>query len=164
MENILDRFLRREAHPAIQFVKYALAGVVATAVDVSVFYLAAIWLLPALNPGDPAARLLGLHLATLAEGVRSAHYVWDKVLAFLFSNLTAYLCNVKWVFIPGRHNRAMEFLYFCALSASSFAVGTVLGWLLIRSTGLASTYAYVANCAASLAINYVGRKFLIFKS
>ena len=82
-----EQFLRRDAHPLIQFAKYAVCGVLATAVDVLVFYLAAVVLLPALAPGDPAARLLSLHAAAIPENVRSAHYVCDKVIAFMFSNL-----------------------------------------------------------------------------
>ena len=73
MKGLLTRFLRREAHPAIQFVKYAIGGVLATAVDVLVFYIVAIWLLPALGPGDPAARLLGLRLAPGARLPRQSH-------------------------------------------------------------------------------------------
>ena len=157
------RLLRRDAHPLVQFSKYAAAGVLATAVDVAVFCFVAIAFLPALNPQDPVARLLGLQLSPLAESVRSSHYVWDKVIAFLFSNLTAYILNILWVFIPGRHKRSVELALFFALSLTSFIVGTALGWLLIRSAGLPTTYAYLANGAAALAINYAGRKFLIFK-
>ena len=163
MKRILIQFTRREAHPAIQFIKYAIAGVVATAVDVLAFYAAAILILPALDPSDPVARLLGLHVLPIAEGLRSSRYVWDKVIAFFFSNLTAYVVNILWVFTPGRHGKAMEIALFYAVSAASFSVGTALGWLLIRWTGLPTTYAYAANAAASIAINYVCRKFIVFK-
>ncbi|MFA6030470.1 MAG: GtrA family protein [Elusimicrobiota bacterium] len=163
MKRILVQFTRRDAHPVVQFVKYAIAGGVATAVDVLVFYLCAIVLLPALTPDDPVARLLGLQLAPLLESVRSDHYVWDKVIAFLFSNLTAYVANVLWVFTPGRHSRVLEFTLFFLVSATSFVLGTALGWVLISGLGLPTTYAYLANGVASLAINYVCRKYVVFK-
>ncbi|MBI5622887.1 MAG: GtrA family protein [Elusimicrobia bacterium] len=163
MASGLSRWLRHDVHPAVQFVKYALAGVLATAVDVLVFYLAAILLLPALTPTDPAAVLLGLELAPVPDAVRSSHYVWSKVIAFFFSNLTAYAANVLWVFVPGRHRRWVEFSLFLAVSATSFVVGTSLGWMLIEWAGLPTTYAYVANGVAALAINFVCRKFLVFK-
>jgi putative flippase GtrA len=159
-----ERCLRPDARPLIQFAKYAACGVLATAVDVLVFYLAAMALLPALTPGDPAVRLLGWHAAAIPENVRSVHYVWDKVIAFLFSNLTAYVANVRWVFTGGRHRRIVEFALFFAVSAASFALGTALGWALIHWTGLPTTYAYAANAAASLAINFAARKFIVFKS
>ncbi len=146
-----------------QFIKYSLAGALATAVDILIFYLVAITLLPSLNPGDPAARLLGLRIAPIAESARSTHYVWGKVIAFMFSNLTAYLVNIRWVFTPGRHKRAVEIALFFAVSTTSFVLGTSLGWLLIRLAGLPTTHAYVANGLASLAINFAGRKFVVFK-
>ena len=160
---MLRQFSRGETHPAIQFVKYAIGGALATAVEILVFYLVAIWLLPALGPGDPAARLLGLHVAPLAEAARSAHYVGGKAIAFVFSNLAAYVVNALWVFTPGRHSRKVEFALFYALSATSFTLGTALAWLLIKWTGLPTTYAFAANGAASIAINYAGRKFVVFK-
>ena len=162
MKCLLTQFSRRQTHPAIQFVKYAIGGALATAVEVLVFYLIAIWLLPALNPGDPAARLLSLRLAPISEGARSAHYVWGKAIAFVFSNLTAYVVNILWVFTPGRHSRKLEFALFYAVSGTSFILGTALGWLLIAWAGLPTTYAFAANGAASIAINYAGRKFIVF--
>ncbi len=146
-----------------QFAKYALAGLVATAVDVGIFYLVAITLLPALTPNDPVARLFGLSIAPLAENIRSSHYVWGKVIAFMFSNLACYWVNIRWVFTPGRHKRHVEMALFFAVSTTSFVLGTALGWLLIRTSGLPTTYAYIANGAASLAINFAGRKFIVFK-
>lgn len=131
--------------------------------EILVFYSVAIWLLPALGPGDPVARLLGLRLAPIAEGARSAHYVWGKMIAFLFSNLTAYVVNVLWVFIPGRHSRKVEFALFYAVSGTSFALGTALGWLLIKWAGLPTTYAFAVNGAASIAMNYASRKFVVLK-
>ena len=163
MKRLLAQLSRRDTHPVIQFVKYAMGGALATVVEILIFYFVAIWILPALAPGDPAARLLGLRLAPIAEGARSAHYVWGKMIAGVFSNLTAYIVNVLWVFTPGRHSRKVEFALFYALSAVSFTLGTALGWLLIKWSGLPTTYAFAANGAASIAINYAGRKFFVFK-
>jgi len=163
LKRILAQFTRRETHPAIQFVKYAIAGAAATGVDILAFYAAAIFILPALGPSDPVVRLLGLQASPIAEGLRSSRYVWDKVIAFFFSNLTAYVLNILWVFTPGRHGKAMEIALFYAVSAASFVVGTALAWLLIKLSGLPTTYAYAANLAASIAINYVCRKYVVFK-
>ncbi|MFI5350082.1 MAG: GtrA family protein [Elusimicrobiota bacterium] len=163
MKKFLRQFAGREANPYVQFVKYAVAGAAATAVDVFVFSLVAILVFPALNAGDPLARLLGLHIAPLDESVRSAHYVWSKVISFLFSNFAAYIINVRWVFTPGRHSRTKELTLFYGISGTSFAIGTGLGWLLIKKAGLPTSYAYGANGVASLLINYAGRKFIIFK-
>lgn len=163
MRDLALQFARRDAHPAVQFVKYGIGGALASAVDLLGFYAAAIALFPALSPDDPAARLLGLHPAAIAESARSAHYVWDKSISFLFANFTAYLVNIYWVFTPGRHSKAVELALFYAVSGASFAVGTGIGWLLIRSAGLSTTCAYAANLAAAVLINYAGRKYFIFK-
>ncbi|MFA5139829.1 MAG: GtrA family protein [Elusimicrobiota bacterium] len=163
LKSILRQFSQRESTPLVQFIKYSLGGVVATTVDVVVFYILAIWILPALTPSDPIARVLGLRIAALAEGARSTRYVLDRVITFMFSNYTAYYINIRWVFTPGRHSKAIEVALFYAVSIASFCLGTGLGWLLIRATGMDTTYAYAANVVASVAINYVCRKYVVFK-
>lgn len=154
---------RRDAHPAVQFVKYGLAGALATSVDVLIFSAAAIWLLPCVGPDDPLARLLGLHLPAVDEGLRSSRFVWDRTLAFLVANTAAYLVNALWVFTPGRHSRAKEFALFYAASAASFGLGTGLGWLLIHVGRLPTSFAYAGNAVVSLLTNFAVRKFVIFK-
>jgi hypothetical protein len=52
MRTLLEQFTGRRHSPLVQFVKYAIAGAIATAVQVSLFYLFALKLLPALNGRD----------------------------------------------------------------------------------------------------------------
>ena len=42
-------------------------------------------------------------------------------------------------------------------------VGTALGWFLIRRLEFSTTASYACKMLASLMINYVCRKFLVFK-
>lgn len=163
MKHILKQFLQREAHPFIQFIKYGIAGCIATAVDVLVFYTLSWKVIPALRPDDPVVQLLGLSVTAIDEVVRSQHYIINRAITFLFSNLTAYLVNVAWVFKPGRHKWWLEFTLFYVVSIVSFAIGTFVGWLIIRAFGLSTTVAYLANMIASLMINYVCRKYFVFK-
>ena len=163
MKHILRQFLQREASPFIQFIKYALAGGLATVVDIAVFYLLAWLVIPALTPDDGFARIFSLNIAPIDDATRSWHYVVDRVITFLFSNLTAYVANILWVFEPGRHSRWMELSLFYAVSGASFLIGTALGWVLIHVFGLTTSMTYVVNMVVSLMINYAGRKFLIFK-
>ncbi|MBI3504993.1 MAG: GtrA family protein [Proteobacteria bacterium] len=163
LREALSQINRRDAHPLVQFAKYGVAGVLATGVDVLVFYAAAVWLLPALGPSDPAARLLGLTVAPIADAARSTNYVWDKVASFMVANFAAYVINVAWVFTPGRHSRAVELGLFYAVSGLSFVVGTGIAWLLIRRLDMPTTYAYGINAVASMLINYALRKFVVFK-
>lgn len=163
MRHILKQFVGREAHPTVQFIKYAIAGGIATGVDIICFYLLARYVLPALNADDPIVRLLGWSVPALDEAVRGQRFIANSAIAFVFSNLTAYIIDILWVFHPGRHNRFVEVSLFFAVSLTSVFIGTALGWVLIRMIGASTTVSYICKMLASLMINYVCRKFLIFK-
>lgn len=163
MKQILKQFMQRESSPFIQFIKYAMAGGVATAVDVVVFYLLAWKVFPALGQSDPLVQLLGLRVEVISETLRSMNYLIDKAVTFLFSNFTAYIINILWVFKSGRHSRWVELGLFYLVSIISFTLGTFIGWVLIRWFGFSTTVAYLANMIASLMINFVCRKYIIFK-
>src|SRR5580692_1762090 len=102
--SILRQFRGREHGPLVQFIKYAVAGAVATVVHVFLFYLFALKLLPALNQHDVLAGVFHLHVVPASDAIRARNSVFDNMLAFLFSNLTAYLINIVWVFESGRHH------------------------------------------------------------
>ena len=163
IRGILAQFAQREAGPIVQFIKYGIAGGVATAVHVTVFALCACFVLPALTAGDPAVEYLGFPVATVGESTRALYAMLDNVIAFLFSNLTAYVINIFWVFKPGRHKRSVEVGLFFAGSAISLGVGSGLMWLIIRWQGTETTYAFGMNIIAAVLINYAARKYLIFK-
>ncbi len=132
-------------------------------VDIVCFYLFAWFVLPALSADDPVVRLLGLTAPALDEIVRSQRFIANSAIAFVFSNLTAYVIDVLWVFHPGRHKRIVEIGLFYAVSLTSVVVGTALGWFLIRRLEFSTTASYACKMLASLMINYVCRKFLVFK-
>lgn len=164
MDGFLQQFLDRDsAGPLVQFIKYALAGGVATVVDVAVFYLVAWKFIPALQETDPVVRLLKLKVHPVTEAQRSVRFVYITAIAFLFSNLTAYLINIFWVFQPGRHVWWVELLLFYAVSGISLFLGGSLGWVLIKWFHLSTTASYLCKMIASLMINFVCRKFIIFK-
>lgn len=166
MKHILKQFTQREAHPVVQFIKYTIAGGIATAVDVLVFYFLAWRVFPALRPEDPVAQVLqrvGLSLLPVAEALRGRNYVINRCVTFLFSNFAAYIVNIYWVFEPGRHSKWVEIGLFYIVSLSSYVIGTFLGWFIISVWRFETTYAYAANALASLVINYACRKYLIFK-
>ncbi len=162
MKHILKQFTQREASVHIQFIKYAIAGAIATVVDMVTFSLCAWLLLPALSETEWIVKLFHIQVPLMTDTVRSWHFVADTAIAFCFSNTTAYVIDVNWVFHPGRHSRLKEFMLFFAVSLTSSAIGTGLGWALIRWFGLGAAAAYVAKAGAALAINYAGRKFFVF--
>ena len=163
MKDILAQFTGRRHGPLLQFIKYAIAGGVATAVHIALFYLCAFKIFPALGANDPLLRVLHASAVLLSDAIRARNSMIDNAIAFLFSNLTAYLINIAWVFESGRHNRIIEIGFFYLVSGISLVIGSGLMGLLIGRLGIATTLAFGANVLTSLVFNYVLRKFLIFK-
>lgn len=179
MKHILLQFKGNENHtPFIQFVKYGIAGVIATTVHIALFYWMALNVLPALDPGEVQKvvnflpdlhhyplinSLLNLDLPTVSQGVRARNAMIDNTVAFLFSNLTAYGINIIWVFERGRHHPALEFIFFYAVSGVSILIGTSLMGFMIHRFGIDTSLAFGANVVVSLVINFFLRKYVIFK-
>ena len=169
MRKILKQFTQRDAHPVIQFIKYGISGGVATAVDVLLFYFLAWKVLPALQESDPLVQLarstLGVEFALTAvnETLRASRFILISGITFIFSNLTAYVLNIYWVFEPGRHNRHVEIILFYAVSITAIVIGTALGWGMINFLGMSTTASYLGKLFSAVMINYACRKFLIFK-
>ncbi|MGI6495185.1 MAG: GtrA family protein [Kiritimatiellia bacterium] len=155
------------AHPIVQFAKYAVAGGIATAVNILAFFLAGWFLFPCLTETDPLVRLLSrfaeVVLPAVGDGVRATHTVYCNIVAYFVSNTVCYLLNRFFVFKAGRHNVVLECLMFFGVSAISTGAGTGLQALLIARLGMETTPAFAANLVTALAINYALRKFVIFK-
>ena len=150
-------------HPAlIQFIRYVIAGGVATAAHIALFHLVAWKIFPSLQPNDYAVRFFGLKIREVNDYSRARNSMIGNVIAFLFSNMVAYLINILWVFERGRHSLAVEILLFYLVSGISMAIGTMLMGLLIRRFHLLTTFAFGANLVSAVMINYVMRKYLIF--
>ncbi len=146
----------------VQFVKYVIAGGVATATHITMFHLLGWRLLPCLQKNDWAVTWFGLTVAEVDDATRARRSMINNGGAFLVSNLVAYIINVCWVFKPGRHSFLIEISLFYAVSAVSIVIGTVImGWL-IRRFGMRTTYAFISNLVTALLINYAMRKFVIF--
>ena len=158
-----DHYLSHDAPPLVQFVKYGLAGGLATVAHVLAFFLVGFLLFPCVTDNDPLVKLFGLVAPAVDEALRARHAVFSNVVAFFVSNTVCYLANRWFVFRPGRHHVVIEFLLFLAVSAVSMIIGTTLMGVLIQRFGIETTYAFGANILSSLAINYVMRKFFVFK-
>jgi putative flippase GtrA len=162
MHDLLQQFLQRDAGPVVQFIKYAIAGGIATGVDMVVFFSVAWLWLPALREDDPIVRRFHLTVTPVEEATRSRRFVLVTAIAFIFSNLTAYLINIVWVFQAGRYAWYVELALFYAVSGISIVLGTFLGWSLIRFMHLSTTYSYAGKLVAALLINYFCRKHFVF--
>lgn len=165
MKKHISAFLSEKDNHLVQFLKYGMCGGMATVVDMTAFFLFAWLVFPALTESDPFTRLLGLmnlDIRTVSETVRLRNYWIDKVICFMFSNFTAYILNVLFVFKAGKHKRHHELMLFYAVSLVAFFIGTAAGDVLIRFVGLDTTYSYITAMISALLINYAGRKFFIF--
>ncbi len=157
-----DEVKSNSAH-FVQFVKYSLSGGVATVVHITLFHLLAWKVFPALQENDYAVAVLGLSVAELDVETRSLNSMLSNGVTWIFSNLTAYLLNIFWVFESGRHSRLIEIGLFYLVSGVSMVVGSGLMGFLIRYYNMQTTYAFTANLVSALLINFAMRKFVIFK-
>lgn len=158
-----DHYLSHDAPPFVQFIKYGLAGGLATVTHIVAFFLVGFLVFPCVSPEDPLVKLFGLAAPAVDEALRARYAVFSNLAAFMISNTVCYIMNRLFVFKPGRHHIVIEFLLFLAVSAISMTVGTTLMGVLIKHFGVQTTYAFGANVLSSLLINYVMRKFLVFK-
>ncbi|MEE4314054.1 MAG: GtrA family protein [Desulfofustis sp.] len=152
-----------ESDTIIQFIKYALAGGLATAAHIAVFHVIAWKIFPALQPHDHAVRLLRLRIREINDYQRARNSMISNAMAFLVANMVAYLTNIMWVFERGRHGFLVEISLFYLVSGISVALGTSLMGVLIRRFGMLTTYAFAANIVTAVMINYAVRKFFIFQ-
>jgi len=163
MEELLRQFKGRQHGPLVQFIKYAVAGGIATVVHIVMFYCLARWAFPALGQNDVVAGLLHAHVTPVSDTIRARNSIIDNGITFMFSNMVAYVINILWVFESGRHNRVVEVAFFYTVSGISMVIGTLLMGFLIKQFGLMTTVAFGANAVVSLVINYILRKKMIFK-
>ncbi len=146
----------------IQFIKYALAGVLATVVHISIFHLVCWRIFPALQEKDTIVRFLRLTPVIVDPATRAKNSIYGNIIAFLIANVVAYVTNILWVFEAGRYSFTVEFLLFCAVSGFSTFVGTALMGTLIYRFHILTTWALCVNIFCSVMINYAIRKFFIF--
>jgi putative flippase GtrA len=163
IKSILTQFTQQKASLPVQFLKYSISGCVAVAVHVVVFYIFAWLIVPALKEDDIVVRILNLSVIAINDTIRARNAVINNWLAFIFSNFAAYVLNVLWVFESGRHSRWVELMMFYAVSAISIAVGSAVMWLLVRFIGSSTTLAFAADIVAAAMVNFVVRKYYIFK-
>lgn len=147
----------------IQFIKYALAGGVATLTHICIFHIVGWKIFPCLQEKDHAVRFFGLTIETIDVRRRARNSMIANTIAFMVSNMVAYILNIMWVFERGRHTLVVEILFFYLVSGISVLIGTMLMGLLIRRFGMLTTYAFISNIFTAVMINYAVRKFFIFQ-
>jgi putative flippase GtrA len=163
MKDFLRQFKGKDHGPLVQFIKYGIAGGIATVVHVCIFFTLAWKVFPALTDDDPIAVLLKISPSPITDGLRARNAAIDNFLAFMISNFVVYLINIYWVFESGRHSRWKEIGMFYLVAGVSVAIGIGLQSFLIEHFGITTTFAFGAMILVCLMINYLVRKFFIFK-
>lgn len=162
----IKKFLSHDAGPVAQFLKYAIAGGIATCVQIVSFFVFGWLVLPCLTDTDPVVKILvKLFDFTLPEqsGNVAFNAACCNVIGFILANIVCYFLNRLFVFKPGRHNPVVEFFLFIAVSGISLAIGTGLQTWLISCYAVHTSVAFGTNIISALAINYAVRRFFIFK-
>lgn len=162
-DNYIEQFKGVEAGPLIQFVKYGISGGFATFVHILIFHLVAWKIFPSLQEDDFFIVIFGMTTSEVDVATRSLNSMLSNGVAFVCSNLVAYTINIFWVFTPGRHKRFIEIGLFYLVSGISVVIGTSMMGFLIRYYGMQTTYAFSVNILSAVMINYIVRKFYIFK-
>ncbi len=152
-----------ENEALVQFIKYGLAGGVATLTHICIFHLVGWKLFPCLQAKDHAVRFFKLSIEQVDDRRRAANSMFTNGIAFLIANMVAYILNILWVFERGRHNVIVEIFFFYLVSGVSTLIGTMLMGMLIRRFGVLTTHAFVTNIITAVMINYAMRKFFIFQ-
>lgn len=146
----------------IQFIKYALAGGLASVTHITIFHLVGWKMFPVLQEKDHAVRLFKLSTRGVSNTARARNSMICNGIAFLFANMVAYIANILWVFQGGKYHFIIEILLFYAVSGISTFLGTMLMSILIKRFGILTTFAFGTNILTAVMINYALRKFFIF--
>lgn len=146
-----------------QFVKYGLIGVLATAINFAVAEVCAAYVWPCLGGDDLFVRFCGFPSATVSDAVRATLAVYCNLVGFFVANGVCWLLNRKYVFMPGRHHWFVEYLLFLAGSGVAILSGSAVIWVLVRFQGMQTTWSFAVNVLVSVAVNFVVRKFVVFK-
>lgn len=146
-----------------QIFKYGVIGVLATVINLIVAELCAAYVWPCLGPDDLLVKSFGVASSAVSDSTRANLAVICNLVGFFVANVSCWLLNRKFVFIPGRHHWLVEYLLFLAGSGFAILIGNALIWVLVRYQGLQTTYSFVVNVAASVMINFLVRKFLVFR-
>ena len=156
-KTIFHRVKSHDAHPTIQFLKYAFCGGLATLTLVVIVFALSQTILPAVKG-------MMINGQVLDEAVRKHNLVLNNTIAFPFSAIVGYLLNVKFVFRPGRLSKGMEIFSFCLVAAIGFFPGLWLVDYLVAHFHTDSSLATMAFIMTSFLVNFVCRKFVIFKA
>lgn len=157
VKTILTRIRARNVPPLIQFTVYGMCGCLATVVFLGIVIVLSKTVIPAYEgmivDGSP-----------MTDTLRAKNLLINNTIAFLVANVVAYITNILFVFKGGRHHPVLEFLYFTLISGIAFVISQAAGPWLVNRFGIPTNVAILTNVVTSMLLNFVCRKFFVFKS
>ena len=155
LKTILARLNSKDTHPVIQFLKYSISGGVAVIVYAGVYFylIHKLW---------PELQHIGKDMS-VDPWVKFTKTLPPTGIAFFFSNIVVYWINTRWVFTTGRHHPVLEFLFFTLVNMPGVLGGTVVQGILVAKFGWTATAAFAGFLVPNILINFICRKFFIFK-
>lgn len=146
-----------------QIFKYGVIGVLATLIHLVVAAFCAAYVWPCLGAEDLFVRHGVFASVDVPDAARANLAVVCNFVGFFVANVVCWLLNRKYVFTPGRHGWLAEYALFLAGSGFAILCGSAAIWALVRFQGMQTTYSFVVNVLVSVAVNFVVRKFFVFK-
>lgn len=146
-----------------QIFKYGVIGVLATVINLTVAELSAAYVWPCLGESDYFVRNFNLPAVDIPDFKRANLAVICNLAGFFVANVVCWALNRKFVFVPGRHHWFLEYLLFLAGSGFAILCGSAIIWILVAFLGMQTTYSFAINVVVSVAINFIVRKFIVFK-
>jgi putative flippase GtrA len=139
----------KEAPFIVQFAKYGFCGVVATVSHTAMAWFFSQHWFPAFD-GAP-------------KDVLRWNQIYANLWAFPIGNLVAYATNAIWVFTGGRHGRGLEFLLFSLINVVSGVAGIFAGPFLRDALQTGWWAAQLMLIVTSALVNFICRKFIVFR-
>jgi len=132
-----------------QFGRYIIAGLAGTGVYAAVFAIMNEAVFDSADNGD-----------------QGLSYIFANAAAFIVSSVTVFISNRFWVFSVGKGTKetiARELTLFYAIALVGWFIGTPFGAWLVATRDWNEYLALIVTIAASIAINFTGRKYIVFK-
>ena len=146
--NKIRKLAENKSHTPLQFLKYSLAGAIASGTYLACFALLNETVLPA-----------GIEQMGSSRGW---NFFFSSTVAFSAATIVAYIINQAWVFQPGRHSRAKEFTLFYLIASVAFLAGTPLGSVVVAYFSVNEYAVFILVVGLSAMVNFVGRKYWVF--
>ena len=147
-KKLFENIIHNKTHTPLQFLKYSLAGVIASGTYLACFAILNETVLPA-DISQPGAS-------------RGWNFLFSSSLAFSVATTVAYIINQAWVFQPGRHGRVKEFTLFYLIAAVAFLAATPLGSVVVAFFSVNEYAVFVLVVGISAMVNFLGRKYWVF--